>query len=311
MSISPQSSSVGVSRNQPSESLSTVQRIFVGDQGIRAGWSALLFFTIVLGLNFGGTRLERHFVGIVPDGPIPFGLGLLDESILLFSVLLATAVMARIENRRFATYGYAGTHKLIRLVSGIGWGFLALSMLVGVLWKSGLLVFDGYMLGGFTAWRYAFAWGVGFLLVGLLEESATRGYLQFTLTRGIGFWWAAVILSLLFGANHLSNSGESHWGVAAVALGGFVFCISLWYTKSLWWAIGFHAGWDWAQSYFYGTPDSGLKIQNHLMISHPLGNPAWSGGTVGPEGSLLILPTLVLAAFAMWLWWGVVRKPSG
>jgi hypothetical protein len=35
------------------------------------------------------------------------------------------------------------------------------------------------------------------------------------------------------------------------------------------WAVGFHAGWDWGQSYFYGTPDSGLVVQNHLLASHP------------------------------------------
>jgi uncharacterized protein len=311
VSISPQSSSVDLSRNHASIRHATLRRIFFVEHGLRAGWSALLFVLIILVLNTAVKRVERHFIPVLPEGPIPFGLGMLDESIPLFLVLLATAVMARIEGRRFLTYGFGGSHRLIRLVSGIGWGFLALSMLVGILWCSGLLVFDGLMLSGFVAWKYALAWGLGFLSVGLTEESATRGYLQFTLTRGVGFWWAAVILSLLFGVAHLSNGGESHWGVAAVALGGFVFCISLWYTKSLWWAIGFHAGWDWAQSYFYGTADSGLKIQNHLLISHPSGNPAWSGGTVGPEGSLLILPTLMLAAFIMWLWWGVLRKPSG
>ena len=92
---------------------------------------------------------------------------------------------------------------------------------------------DGFMLGGFAAWKYGLAWGLGFLWVGLLEESATRGYLQFTLTRGVRFWWAAVVLSLLFGATHLSNNGESHWGLAVVVLGGMLFCLSLWFTKSL------------------------------------------------------------------------------
>lgn len=310
MSTSSQSNSAYLSQNHAPTSSAKVRRLFIGGQGIRSGWGALLFILIVLVLNTIVKRVERHFIPVLPKGPMPFGLGFLDESIPLFIVLLAIAVMARIERRRFVTYGYAGHHRLTRLVSGLGWGFVALSILVGILWKSALLVFDGLMLSGFAAWKWAVAWGLGFLVVGLLEESATRGYLQFTLTRGIGFWWAAVVLSLLFGAAHLSNSGESHWGVAVAALGGLVFCLSLWYTKSLWWAIGFHTGWDWGQSYFYGTPDSGLKIQNHLLLSHPLGNPVWSGGTVGPEGSLLILPMLVLAALAMWLWWGVLRKPS-
>jgi len=310
VSASPQSNSAYLAEDHAATGNSTLRRILFGGQGLRAGWGALLFVVLVVVLYIILRRAERHFIPVIPEGPISLGLGLLDELILLFIVLLATAVVARIEGRRFVTYGYAGSHRLIRLASGIGWGFLALSFLVGILWKSGLLVFDGFMLGGLAAWKYALAWGLTFLCVGLLEESATRGYLQFTLTRGIGFWWAAVVLSLLFGATHLSNNGESHWGVAVVVLGGMVFCLSLWFTKSLWWAIGFHAGWDWAQSYFYGTADSGLKIENHLLISHPAGNPTWSGGTVGPEGSLLIVPMLLLTALVMWLWWGVLRKPS-
>jgi len=309
VSISPKSISPTITGSRLTSN-ARLRRIFAGEQGLRAGWGALLFVAMVLVLKTIATTAERRFVGFQPGEPISFGLGFLDESVALFIVLLATAVMARIEGRSLITYGYSGSHRLARLASGFGWGFLALSILVVVLWKSGMLVFGGLMLSGFAAWKYAFAWGFGFLCVGLLEESTLRGYLQFTLTRGIGFWWAASILSLLFGAGHLRNNGESLWGVAAATLGGFIFCISLWYTKSLWWAIGFHGGWDWAQSYFYGTPDSGLKIQDHLLISHPSGNPAWSGGTVGPEGSLLILPMLILTAFLMWLWWGVLRKPA-
>ena len=115
------------------------------------------------------------------------------------------------------------------------------------------------------------------------------------------------MLSIAFGLLHLSNSGESWLGLLSVTAGGFVFCLSLWYTKSLWWAIGFHAGWDWAQSYFYGTADSGIHMQGHLLAEHAVGKPLWSGGTVGPEGSLLQFPLLLLLILGMCLWWG---RPS-
>jgi uncharacterized protein len=83
-----------------------------------------------------------------------------------------------------------------------------------------------------------------------------------------------------------------------------VFCLSLWYTKSLFWAVGFHAGWDWSESYFYGAPDSGMLIQGHLFTTHPVGDPLWSGGMTGPEGSLLSILLPILMAVGMWLWWG-------
>jgi len=160
------------------------------------------------------------------------------------------------------------------------------------------------------AWKYALAWAIVFLLVGLYEESLLRGYLQCTLARGIGFWWAALILSVAFALGHVSNYGESILGIVEVGLGGLLFCLSLWYTKSLLWAVGFHAGWDWGQFYFYGTPDSGLVVQNHLLASHPSGSPLWSGGTTGPEGSLAIVPLVILVGIGMRLWWGGKRDYS-
>jgi uncharacterized protein len=282
---------------------STLRRVFMGEQGIRAGWSALIFAAIYQTLNTAVTAALGHFFSMDIKGTIPLVLAFLQEGSQVLIVLLATWVMARIENRRLLSYGYTGDHKMIRLVSGAIWGFICLSALIGVLWKAGWLIFDGMLLNGLTAWKYALAWGLLFLLVGVFEESLLRGYLQYTLSRGIGFWWAALLLSIAFALGHVGNDGESRWGLLEVFLGGFGFCLSLWYTKSLLWAVGFHAGWDWAQSYFYGTADSGLVIKEHLMASHPAGNPLWSGGTVGPEGSLLILPLLVMLATGMWIWW--------
>ncbi|MFP5204715.1 MAG: CPBP family intramembrane glutamate endopeptidase, partial [Acidobacteriota bacterium] len=68
---------------------------------------------------------------------------------------------------------------------------------------------------------------------------------------------------------------------------------------SAWWAIGCHAGWDWAETYFYGTADSGFVAKGHLLTTTAAGNPMWSGGADGPEGSLLILGILVL--LIVWL----------
>ncbi len=175
-------------------------------------------------------------------------------------------------------------------------------MLVGVLWKSGSLVFDGCLLSGLTALKYALAWALVFLLVGFFEESLLRGYLQYTPSRGIGFWWAALLLSFVFALMHTCNVGESPFGLLFVGVGGLVFCLSLWCTKSLWWAVGFHTGWDWGQSYVYGTPNGGLMMKGHFLAEHPAGNPLWSGGRAGPEGSLLLLPLLVFVAVCMWMW---------
>ena len=123
----------------------------------------------------------------------------------LLPMVLATAIMALIERRSLLAYGYQGTARAARFFSGLVCGFVALSVLVLALWKARLLAFDGELLHGGAIWKYAFDWGLVFLLVGFFEESTLRGYLQFTLSRGIGFWWGALLLSFLFGFSHGTN----------------------------------------------------------------------------------------------------------
>jgi uncharacterized protein len=36
-------------------------------------------------------------------------------------------------------------------------------------------------------------------------------------------------------------------------------------------------------------------IQHHLIATHPVGKPIWSGGVTGPEGSIFIVAVLALA----------------
>jgi len=288
-----------------------VHWIFIGAEGLRAGWGVLLFVLLFIGFGFLTAQVLRHLLPHSHHSAVlPLRLALISEGAQMVPLLLATAIMALIERRSLLAYGYQGPARAVRLISGLVWGFVALSALVLVLWKARLLAFDGVQLHGPAIWKYALGWGLLFLVVGIFEESTLRGYLQFTLTRGIGFWWGALLLSGLFGFIHGTNPGETLVGLFTAAAVGLVFCLSLWYTGSLWWAVGCHAGWDWGESYFYGTSDSGMVAQGHLLGEHPTGQMLWSGGTTGPEGSLLALALLAFMALIMWLWWGRrVRSP--
>jgi hypothetical protein len=64
----------------------------------------------------------------------------------------------------------------------------------------------------------------------------------------------------------------------------------------LWFAVGYHAAWDWGETFFYGTPDSGLPGKGHLLNSSFHGSQWMTGGTVGPEGSVLNLVLLLAVA---------------
>ncbi len=282
--------------------------VFMNETGLRAGWRAALYFLLFALLTlllFFPLNLLTH--GKRPHGELSPGIALLGEGIQAIAIFGAAALMARIEHRRLLDIPFQGSGRVARFLFGLLWGFVALTALIFVLWKMHLLVFGSVTLHAGAAVRYGLVWAVMFLLVALAEEALTRGYLQSMLARGMGFWPAAILISLLFGALHLGNKGESHVGILSAALVGLLFSLSLWYTGSLWWAIGFHASWDWGQSFFYGTADSGLVARGHLLAEHPVGNPWLSGGATGPEGSPYVLLLILVVAFLCWAWWR--RRP--
>jgi membrane protease YdiL (CAAX protease family) len=127
--------------------------------------------------------------------------------------------------------------------------------------------------------------------------------------RDAGFWQAAWVTSTLFGFVHTGNNGENWIGIFAAASIGFVFCVSVWVTGSAWWAIGCHAAWDWAETFFYGTADSGFAAKGHFLTTSPAGNPLWSGGADGPEGSLLVLGVILLLLVSLMAVHSRARKP--
>jgi membrane protease YdiL (CAAX protease family) len=295
---------------------SIIRKIFIGKDGLRAGWSLLIFIAIFAAIGwcirFIGHKYGLDPTSIKPGMELPPWFGIILEGPTFLAALLVTWIMSKIERRPNSVYGFGGSRKLPYFFAGMGWGIICLTLLILALWKTGLLVIDRRLLFGADVLRYGIIWLFVFLLVGLLEEYLTRGYLQYTLTRGLaglyaslfktrhsralGFWTAAVIFSILFGLGHSDNPGESPIGVLSAGLAGLVFCLSLWRTGSLWWAIGFHTTWDWGQSFLYGVADSGLMVQHHLFATHPVGKPIFSGGTTGPEGSIFIVAILAVAS---------------
>jgi membrane protease YdiL (CAAX protease family) len=286
--------------------------IFFGPDGLRAGWSLLvavaLFLTLIKTSGF-ILRLAHIAPQVEAVSATP-GAVLYSESLAFLIVATVAWIMSRIERRPVSTYGLGGQRRIPLLLAGAFWGLLFLSLLVLILIKAGFLIVDARLLHGTDIIRYALAWTPSFLAIAFFEEYLFRGYLLYTLSRGfaglyrrianpsrsasMGFWTAAFLLSVGFGLIHSSNAGESPVGLFCAAFISLIFCLSIWRTGSLWWAIGFHAAWDWAESFLYGVADSGVTVRFHLLATHPLGKPLFSGGATGPEGSLFAIPIAVL-----------------
>ena len=292
-------------------SQSAMARILDGKGGIRAGWGVLLF------IGFGALLLLPLLLlaGVLVGHRIQGGTGtmllapsFLGESALALSIVGATCLMARIEKRKPWAYWLDDKHGLRKFGVGALMGLVSLALLVTALFFGHFIVFDRMLLHGPSVFLYGAAWLGMFFVLGFCEEALFRGYVHYTLTRGTSFLWSSIITSVLFGLAHMTNSNEGPIGLASVLLAGLAFCWVLWFTGSIYFAIGFHTTWDWAQSFLFGVPNSGQLSEGRLFLTHAQGSELWSGGSTGPLGSVLMIPVIVLTSVVCW--WIYHRKPE-
>jgi len=110
----------------------------------------------------------------------------------------------------------------------------------------------GFALHGGALWYFLGLWIIANLLIGFSEELQFRSYLLATLADGIGFWAAAILLSIGFGALHYFLKPHERWeDFASTALLGLFVCLTLRRTGSLAFAIGFHAAFDFANLFVW------------------------------------------------------------
>ena len=272
--------------------------IFWNEREFRAGWRLLIYllFVVLFTLVASFLTMALHFPQISRTGLTATSL-LVQEGAGMLAALAAAAIMGLLEARPFGGYGLPRAAAFgARFWQGVAWG---IAMIAGTI----LLIraFGGYSFGelalrGPALWAYAALWGAVFLCVGFFEEFLFRGYAQFTLAAGIGFWPAATALSAAFGALHLGNRGEDKIGALSVFVIGMFFCLTLRRTGNLWFAVGLHAAFDWGETFLFSVPNSGLVAPGHLLNSSFHGSVWLTGGTVGPEGSVMAFAVVALAA---------------
>lgn len=282
-----------------------MKAIFVGPQGIRAGWR----FAIFVFLLFGFSKLFLRFLTVLfhyqeRAGWFPTDF-LLDGALSFSAALLAAWIMSKLERRPFVEYGLP-PHAMFRkhFWQGTLWGFAASLLMIILLRLLGAASFEGLALHGQTLVEFALLWATAFLLLSFAEEFAYRGYSQTVLTDGMGFWPAAVLLSAMFGSVHYFFKPMENWMDGLnVGLFGLFWCFTLRRTGTLWFAIGFHAMSDYSDMVLFAQPNTGNNGQSlagHLLnVSYH--GPEWlTGGPRGTEASSLefLILLLLFLAFA-------------
>lgn len=289
----------------------------VGPRGVRAPVRALLYI-VLLALAVTLLALAVHAVTMALPahtqhalqvaraqaraGIVTPGRALVQEAGLLACVLVATAVMSWLDGSRFAAIGLPPRHGLRDLLGGFVVGFVWIALLVGALLAFGAarLLPPGSRMTTELGW--GITWLIAMLLVGAFEELAFRGYLLAMLRSRYGFWPAALVVSALFALAHAHNGGEQLLGLATVVVVSIFLCLAIRRSGALWWVIGWHAAWDWGETFIFGASDRGNPAHDRLMTLQPHGGALLSGGTVGPEGSILCFAVLILAILTLpWL----------
>jgi membrane protease YdiL (CAAX protease family) len=268
--------------------------VLFGEEGLRSGWRLAVYVLIVGALAAAITLLMVRIFGR-PRGVPPVSAMILQELVGFAVVFGAAVVMSFVEWRPVGEYGlpargiFGGKFWL-----GFLFGLAEISVLIGLIAAFGGYSFGSFALQGNEILRWGLIHLVLFTFVGFFEEFLFRGYTQFTLGDGIGFWPAAILLSVGFGAVHLGNPGEGWVGAASVVLVGVFFCFTLRRTGNLWYAVGLHASFDWGETFLYSVPNSGVVMQGHLSNA-ALHGPKWlTGASVGPEGSVFCFVTMGL-----------------
>jgi membrane protease YdiL (CAAX protease family) len=293
--------------------------VFLGPHGLRVGWRLVfaigLWFVLSSGvlpmLLIWIPQIQTMFTHPMIPLVLTPSLLLLSDGILASAALLTAFAMTRIERRSFAEYGLPGKTAFgKRYWEGAAFGFVMVSIQMGLIAALHGYSVSGVDLDGAAAMRYALLYLTGFVALAVFEEFSFRGYLQSTLQSAIGFWPAALILAVAFGAIHVGNPGETIPGIEMAGCFGLFAAFTRWRTGNIWFAVGMHTFWDWGETFIYSVRDSGLPAAGHFLNSNFHG-PTWiTGGSAGPEGSVVAFVVLALSAVGVHLLFPSRKQPA-
>jgi uncharacterized protein len=205
---------------------------------------------------------------------------------VLPSVLAYWLLVRWVERRRVAELDW---RKLPHLLWGVLGGLLLFVVLTAQLWMAGVYTITG--IGDAPLWSLFLLTAVA---PAITEEIVSRGILFRLTEEGLGTWIALAVSALFFGFMHAGNPGATAWSSTAISIeAGLLFGLLYHVTRSLWWCIGLHAGWNFVQGAIFGIPVSGIAVDG-VLDSH-LQGPDWlDGGGFGAEASVLTVLTCSL-----------------
>jgi membrane protease YdiL (CAAX protease family) len=294
-------------------------KIFINDEReLRSGWRALIFLlsffilllllkSTIFALGFFIPPVGRILVqptageGANSHGIVYF---ILDSGSNLAAVLIATAVCARLlERRNLASVGYKlhpGWWRDFAFGFTLGIGTLAVAIVIE---------YEGHAIKLNARWPGIGNACLGFILLfgmftlaAAFEELFFRGFAFQALIHNIGPRWAMLVAATVFGLAHLANPGPTLLSTANTILAGAWLGAAYLMTRSLWLSTALHCSWNLAMVLFFGLPVSGFTTFAGLgwLAGQDIA-PVWlSGGNYGPEGGVAATAVLILSTLIIW-----------
>ena len=218
------------------------------------------------------------------------------KTAILFSSLVSTWLMSRIENRPILGYLRASTGPTLRrFCSGVGLGAALMAGCIGLIRACHGYEFGTPKISGWEALGYAAVWIVVATAYGVGDGIVLFGYPLFTLTRTIGFWGASVLMSLAFVLLNIVWFDASAIGFVAIFCQGLFLCATVRRSGDVATAAGLYAGVVFMQDFVFSVSDSGTLYSGHLRNAWFHG-PYWlTGVSAGPKASLMALAVYSVA----------------
>ncbi|GAA4015105.1 CPBP family intramembrane metalloprotease [Sphingomonas swuensis] len=269
-------------------------------------WRRIVDFPLVTMVIAAATFVFAQVLAQVIGGLLP-KLASPWEELVSFLIALTLAllaykfVIAKMGERPRDDLPWRGSLK--GLGAGTAVGFVLFSAVVGVAALVGVysIAGDGDRIGILASLIL-----IG-LVPGFFEEVLIRGILFRWLEEFGGSWFALVASSLLFGFAHFANPNATLFSSLAIAVeAGILLGGAYMLTRSLWFAIGIHAAWNFTQGEIFDVPVSGLDQQG--LVTARLSGPEWlSGGAFGLEASVIAM----LLATSLGIWFVVLAARRG
>ncbi len=287
-----------------------LRKIFHNGKELRAGWRLLLFCLLIIAFGYAARRgMERL---TLPDGlhPVTF---IVADAVLLVVALIATAIMGRFEHRSLAFYGIPPIRQLFGRLFWIGalWGLVMPSAVILLIFLSGGYRVHGLNVAGVGLLKFAGLWLLANLFIGLSEEITFRGYFLYTLADAIGFWAAAIVEAIGFGALHYYTKPNERWeDWVAVTLLTIFIILAMRRTGNLAFSIGMHAALDFSFIYVFSGMNGGLFGVGRLLNAEFPGSTRLTGGLLGPEASWFTFLVAVAAIVLLHLTYRQAKWPA-